>query len=198
MGLELEYLDGQTPIDDDEKLDLRIPSITMRAELDEFEQLNILSAMEWTLMRSFTAAEVLTEQFVRALHARMYGDVWRWAGEFRRSNKNIGVDKHEIGVALRTLIDDCRYWIANGTYDRDEVAVRFKHRLVAIHCFVNGNGRHARLMADVLVSRVLGGPVFTWGGRSLADGGAARESYLGALRAADAGSIAPLLAFARS
>lgn len=198
MGLEFEYLDGQTPIDDDEKLDLRIPSITMRAELDEFEQLNILSAMEWTLMRSFTAAEVLTEQFVRALHARMYGDVWRWAGEFRRSNKNIGVDKHEIGVALRTLIDDCRYWIAHGTYDRDEVAVRFKHRLVAIHCFVNGNGRHARLMADVLVSRVLGGPVFTWGGRSLADAGAARDSYLGALRAADAGSIAALLAFARS
>jgi Fic-DOC domain mobile mystery protein B len=198
VGLVLEYLDGQTPIDEDERQDLLVPAITTRAELNEFEQLNILAAMEWTLSRSFAASEVLSEHFVRTLHARMYGGVWHWAGKFRRSNKNIGVDKREIGVALRTLIDDCRYWIGNGTYDRDEVAVRFKHRLVAIHCFVNGNGRHARLMSDMLVSRVLGGPVFTWGGRSLADEGAAREAYLGALRAADAGSIGPLLAFARS
>lgn len=198
MGLDLEYINGQTPIDEDEKQGLLIPTITMRSELDEFEQQNIENAVQWTMSRSFSASEILDEDFVCMLHRRMFSDVWKWAGEFRRSNKNIGVDKFQIGIELRNLLDDCRYWIEHSTYPPDEIAVRFSQRLVLIHCFPNGNGRHSRLIADVFVEKVLERPVFTWGSVTLTHRGAARSAYLDALRSADKGDVAPLIAFARS
>jgi len=198
MGLNLTYIEGQTPLDEDEKQDLLIPTISTQGELDEFEQQNIESAVQWTMFHASSADEIFTEQFVRRLHQRMFGDVWSWAGSFRRTNKNIGVDKFEIGIALRKLLDDARYWIDHETYDGDEIAVRFKHRLVHIHCFANGNGRHSRLMADVIVEDIYDRSPFTWGRGSLRKKGEARSMYLAALRAADEGDIAPLLEFARS
>lgn len=115
MGLDIEYQEGQTPLDEDEKDGLLIPSVTTRGELDEVEQRNIEEAIRWTIERrkKFTVDEILTEQFVQELHAKMLGGVWRWAGSFRKSNKNIGVDKYEIGIELRVLLDDCKYWIDN-------------------------------------------------------------------------------------
>ena len=111
MGLDLEYIDGQTPLDEDEKEGLLINTISTRAELDEFEQQNIEQAIQWTLMRNFKQQDVLTESFIIGLHKRMYGNVWKWAGEFRKTNKNIGVDKWQITVELRNLMDDAKYWI---------------------------------------------------------------------------------------
>jgi Fic-DOC domain mobile mystery protein B len=143
MGLDLAYQEGQTPLDDDEKEGLRIETIATREELDEFEQMNIEQAVEWTMKRSLKYNAILTEDFVQKLHKRMYGDVWAWAGEFRKTNKNIGVDKWQIGTDLHNLLDDAKYWIENGTFSPDELAIRFKHRIVSIHCFPNGNGRHS-------------------------------------------------------
>ncbi|MBI5648214.1 MAG: mobile mystery protein B [Ignavibacteriae bacterium] len=197
MGLNLEYIAGQTPIDEDEKYGLLIPTLTLRSELDEFEQQNIENAIQWTMSRSFTVSEILTEDFVRRLHLRMFSDVWKWAGDFRRTNKNIGVDKFQIGIELRNLLDDCRFWIEHETYPADEIAVRFSHRLVLIHCFPNGNGRHSRLIADVLIEKALERPIFTWGSVTLTQQGVARKEYLQALRSADKGDVAPLIAFAR-
>lgn len=113
MGLELEYADGQTPLDEDEKEGLLIPTIATRAELDEFEQQNIEQAIQWTLGRTFKFNTVFTEDFVKLLHKRMYNDVWVWAGEFRKTNKNMGVDKWQIPIELRYLLDDVRYWNEN-------------------------------------------------------------------------------------
>lgn len=128
MGLEMEYRDGQTHLDEDEKEGLLVPFITTKKELDEIEQRNIEKAIRWTLERRkrFTAQEILTEEFVRELHRRMLGDVWSWAGSFRNSNKNIGVDKYKIGITIRMLLDDCKYWIDNNAYPSDEMAIRFK------------------------------------------------------------------------
>lgn len=201
MGLDnIQYEPGQTPLDPDEKDELLIPTVTTHAELDEVEQRNIEEAIRWTLERRkrFTVKEVLSEQFVMELHKRMLGDVWRWAGSFRNSNKNIGVDKYQISIDLRVLLDDCQYWIDNKTFADDEIAVRFKHRIVSIHCFANGNGRHSRLMADVIIEKVFGKPVFTWGSQDLIHNGIFRTSYLTALREADKGNIEPLIQFARS
>jgi len=198
MGLKLEYLEGQTPVDDDEKDGLRIPTIATRNELDEFEQQNIEQAIQWTLNRSFKAELILTENFIKNVHKRMYGDVWTWAGEFRRTNKNIGIDKWQIPTALRHLLDDTKYWIRNNCYQPDEMAVRFKHRIVSVHCFPNGNGRHSRLMADIIVEKVFKRQVFTWGAANLVKSGDARTEYLKAIKAADNGTIEPLLKFARS
>lgn len=198
MGLDLAYQEGQTPLDDDEKEGLRIETIATREELDEFEQKNIEQAVEWTMKRSLKYNAILTEDFVQKLHKRMYGDVWAWAGEFRKTNKNIGVDKWQIGTDLHNLLDDAKYWIENGTFSPDELAIRFKHRIVSIHCFPNGNGRHSRLMADIIVSKVFNQPVFTWGAASQLKGSEARAEYLKAVRAADSGEIKLLIKFARA
>ncbi|MBI4417575.1 MAG: mobile mystery protein B [Ignavibacteriales bacterium] len=197
MGLDLDPSSAETPLDEDEKEGLLITTITTRRELNEFEQLGVEKAVGWTRRRRIALNEILTEAFVRALHKRMFEDVWRWAGEFRTSNKNLGVDKNEIRTELRKLLDDCTYWIDRKVFSADEAAVRFSHRMVTIHPFANGNGRHSRLLADILASHGLGRPVFSWGSANLASTGIARTAYLKALRAADQNKYAALLEFAR-
>jgi Fic-DOC domain mobile mystery protein B len=198
MGLNLEYIDGQTPLDEDEKEGLLIPTIATRSELDEFEQQNIEEAMQWIVSRSFKSDTIFTEQFLKNLHKRMYAHVWKWAGTFRKTNKNIGVDKWQISVALRALLDDALFWIENNTFSPDEIAIRFKHRIVAIHCFPNGNGRHSRLFADIIIEKIYDKPVFTWGTGNLVNEGNVRKKYIKAIIEADNGNYFPLLEFARS
>jgi Fic-DOC domain mobile mystery protein B len=190
----LEPDDAATPLTPEEMRDLIPAHIAYRSELNEAEQENIARAQEWAL--GPRRRDLLSEKFAGALHRRMLGDVWRWAGRFRTSQRNMGIDYWLIPTELRKLLDDTKAWIEFKTYPADEIAVRFHHRLVLIHPFPNGNGRHARLMADLLIMR-LGGERFSWGRESLRDPGIARQQYIAALRAADNHDIAPLLAFAR-
>ena len=127
MGLELKYEEGQTPLEEEEKEGLKIKSITTQAELDEFEQLNIEKAVEWTIHAKLKSEKILTEKFVKDVHKRMYGHVWKWAGEFRTSEKNIGIRWTQIGIELKKLLNDTKYWIENNSYSPDEIAIRFKH-----------------------------------------------------------------------
>lgn len=180
------------------ELILLIPAIATRGELNEFEQQNIEKAVQWTMGLSYKPDTVFTEAFVRMLHKRMFADVWAWAGEFRKTNKNIGIDKWQIPAELRNLLEDVRFWHEYSTYPPDEIAVRFKHRMVSIHCFSKGNGRHSRLMADIIIKRIYNQPVFTWGGASLSSEMDARATYLHAVKAADTGDYSLLLAFVRS
>jgi len=198
MGLDLACIDGQTPLDEDEKEGLLIPTISTHAELNEFEQQNIEQAIQWALIRSFKPETVFTEGLICNVHRHMYGKVWAWAGEFRKTNKNIGVDKWQIPTELKNLLDDAKYWVANNTYDSEEMTIRFKHRIVSIHCFPNGNGRHSRLMADILITKIFKQPVFTWGIGNLIKPGDTRANYLTAIKKADNGDIQPLITFARS
>jgi Fic-DOC domain mobile mystery protein B len=198
MGLDLDYTGGQTPLDEDEKEGLLIPTIATREELDEFEQQNIEQAILWTLRRSMKTEKILSEDFIKSMHWRMYCNVWTWAGEFRKTNKNIGVDKWQIPVELRSLLNDIKFWHANNVYSPDECAIRFKHRLVRIHCFPNGNGRHSRLMADIVINKIFKQPVYTWGSGSMAKHGEQRTNYLKSIKAADNGDFLPLILFART
>lgn len=198
MGLNLIYNDGQTPLDDDEKEGLLIKFISTRGELDEFEQQNIEDAIQWILTRKFKPEQILSESFIKDLHKKMYGRVWKWAGEFRKTNKNIGVDKLEIPIELRTLIDDAKYWLEHNVYGSDELSIRFKHRIVSIHCFPNGNGRHSRMIADIIIEKIFNQPVFSWGSESHYADMESREHYLKAIRNADKGEYDLLLKFARS
>jgi Fic-DOC domain mobile mystery protein B len=189
-----EQDDAATPLEPEEREGL-IPSyITLRRELNEAEQRNISEAQRWAFSRRRNA---LDEVFLRRLHQRMLGDVWRWAGEYRTTARNIGIEAWQIGTQLRQLLEDVRYWVDHATYPADEIAVRFHHRLVWIHPFPNGNGRHARLSADLLAVQ-LGQKPFTWGRVSLVEAGETRRRYIAALRAADNHDIAPLLEFMRS
>ena len=186
--------DAATPLTPEEMRELIPAHIAYRRELNEAEQENIARAQDWALGRN---RDPLSEKFVKSLHRRMFGDVWRWAGKFRTSERNLGIAFYEIPVALRQLLDDSRAWIEFRAYSSDEIAVRFHHRMVQIHPFPNGNGRHSRLIADLLAMR-LGRDRFTWGRESLRDAGAMRQRYIAALRAADNHDIGPLLTFARA
>jgi Fic-DOC domain mobile mystery protein B len=197
MGLKIIYIKGQTPLDEDETDGLLIKTISTRGELDEFEQTNIQQAIEWTLRDKFTKDQILTEDFLLLAHKRMFSDVWEWAGTKRKSNKNIGVDKHQISVEIKKLIEDCKFWIENNTYIPDEIAIRFSHRLVKIHVFPNGNGRHSRLIADIMISNIFNKPVFTWGKSDLSRNNANRNEYLEAIYDADKGILQPLIDFSR-
>jgi Fic-DOC domain mobile mystery protein B len=190
-------VDGQTPLDEDEAAQILRRAITTRGELDTIEQENIAQAVQWASGRKRSSDAVLDEPFLRRLHKRMFGDVWRWAGTYRQTARNIGVDAWMIPQEVAVLIGDSRYWVEHNTYESIELSVRFHHRLVAIHPFPNGNGRHSRLAADLLIASIDGEPL-TWGSRLELDGAAIRARYLAALRLADAGDLADLIGFARS
>jgi Fic-DOC domain mobile mystery protein B len=187
--------DDATPLTVEEQRELIPSHISNRRELNEAEQENILRGQDWALRRR--KPDLLNEKFITDLHRQMLGEVWRWAGDFRRSERNLGIPFYEIQAALRHLLDDTKTWIEYKSYPPDEIAVRFHHRLVAIHPFPNGNGRHARLMADLLVMQ-LGGERFSWGRANLRDAGTMRAQYITALKAADNHDYSALLAFARS
>jgi len=186
--------EGATPLDPDERTGLKFKHVTTRNQLDELEQVNIEVGLRWLARRR--NGDVLTEGFVRDLHRRLFGDVWEWAGTFRQNEKNIGVDPLQIAVQLRMLLDDARYWAEHGTYTPLEAAARFHHRLVQIHLFPNGNGRHARITADVFLEECFGHPPIDWtAGHDLQSMNERRNEYIAALRAADAGEFGRLLAF---
>jgi Fic-DOC domain mobile mystery protein B len=198
MGLELVYQDGQTPLSEEEKDGLLIKTITTHGELDELEQLNIEKAIEWTIKTKFKKDKILTEEFIKLLHKKMFGNVWSWAGEFRKSEKNIGVKWIMVGIELKALLNDTKYWIENNTYPNDEIAIRFKHRLVNIHCFPNGNGRHSRIMADIIMESILGNEPFTWNQSNMVKADQTRKNYINAIREGDQGNIQPLIDFAKN
>lgn len=198
MGLTIEYIEGQTPLDDDEKEGLRIPSITTREELDEFEQLNIEKAIQWTFGKKISVEQLFSEKFIKELHKRMYGEVWKWAGTFRTSEKNLGIKNYLIAIELKQLLDDAIFWKENNTYSPAELAIRFKHRLVSIHCFANGNGRHSRLMADLIMEKIYDSTFFSWGSSNLVKATETRSNYIQAVRKADNNDIEPLISFAKS
>ncbi|MBN1436860.1 MAG: mobile mystery protein B [Sedimentisphaerales bacterium] len=191
-----EYPEGATPIDVNETEGLLLTHITTRIELDRWEQDNINEALAW--IEANKPKDVLNESFMKRLHKRMFGNVWKWAGAFRQTEKNIGVLWYVISVELKKLCEDTKYWIVNETFSADEIAVRFHHRLVSIHAFPNGNGRHARLATDILLENVLCQPVFTWGSANLARSGDDRKRYVESLIAADRGDYEKLLKFVRS
>lgn len=186
--------DGATPLDPDELEGLKFQHITTRSELDELEQVNIEQGLRWLSRRR--KSDVLNEKFVRDLHTRLFGDVWNWAGAFRLTEKNIGIDPVQIAVQLRYLLDDARYWVEHKTFEPLEAAARFHHRLVQIHCFPNGNGRHARIMADVYLQEEWNHPPIDWaGGFDLMKDNTRRNDYIAALRRADKNEFEKLLNF---
>jgi len=192
--LIFDYPDGATPLDPDEIEGLKFKHVETRGELNQLEQQNIQDGLKW-LERQKSTPKILSEAFVRRLHKELFGNVWSWAGNFRFSQKNLGVDPANIGVELRILLDDSSYWIEHGTFEHLEFAARFHHRLVKIHAFTNGNGRHARILTDVVLDRLLEKPWLGWGNASLDDHGEVRSAYINALRQADKEDYGPLIAF---
>ena len=197
--MEFDYPIGATPLSKDQANDLILTHITTREELNIWEQQNIYEAVEW--LNKTKPRDILNEAFVKKLHKRMFGNVWKWAGKFRLEElreTNIGVPCYRIPEDLHNLFANVKAWIERESYSTDEMGVLFHYHLVSIHLFPNGNGRHARLMGDLLNENVLGQPAYTWGGADLSAAGDLRDRYIQALKAADRYDYTPLLKFARS
>jgi Fic-DOC domain mobile mystery protein B len=194
VAVKLDYPEGATPLDPNELGGLKHKHITTQGELDELEQANIASGLQW--LGRMRPRDVLTDVFAMELHRRLFGEIWSWAGSLRMTGKNIGVDPAQIAVQLRGAMDDARYWADHQTYHPVEMAARLHHRLVWVHPFVNGNGRHARIMADVVLDRIHAvGPIDWTAGADLQKMNDRRAAYIAALKAADNHDFAPLLTF---
>ena len=190
----VDYPNGATPLHPDELDCLKFKHVSTKRELDQLEQAGITEGLKW--LDKQRNPDVLTEAFVLELHKRLFGSVWKWAGTFRRTEKNIGVDPIQVAIQLRQLLDDAKYWVEHGIYSPKELAARFHHKLVFIHLFPNGNGRHARIMADALLTKLLNKPAIDWaGGYRLEAMNERRNQYIAALRAADRHDFSVLLEF---
>jgi Fic-DOC domain mobile mystery protein B len=187
--------DGHTELSEDDRHGLIPAYIATRGDLFDAEQRNIANAL--LRRRPPTPAQLLDEQYLRRLHRAMFREVWAWAGRYRTHETNIGIAPHRIATDVALMLGDARAWIEHDTYVPDELAVRFHHRLVAIHPFPNGNGRHGRVAADYLI-RGLGGRAFSWGARSDLETPGLRLAYRRALEQADAGDVTALIDFARA
>jgi Fic-DOC domain mobile mystery protein B len=185
--------EGATPLDPDEREGLRFRHVTTREQLNELEQANMEQGLAWIARRR---GDIFDDAFARDLHWRLFGDVWDWAGKYRMTEKNIGIDPVQIPMQLRALLDGARYWVVHGIFSPLEAAARFHHRMVQIHLFANGNGRHARIAADIMLEDHYDHPPVAWaGGYDIQADNQRRAHYISSLRAADAGDFGPLLAF---
>lgn len=197
MALGEVHAPGATPIDPDELAELIPDHISTQSELNEWEQANIVRGQEWALgSRRSSYRTILSDSFLRDLHNRMFDLTWKWAGAYRRSAKNIGIDWPQIPEQVRVASENAQFWIENEIFQPVELVVRFHHRLIVIHPFPNGNGRHGRLVADLLLMRHFDTERLPWGGHSLVEASGIRDRYLAAMRAADKGDFASLLSFA--
>jgi Fic-DOC domain mobile mystery protein B len=199
MALKGAHAPGATPLTEEDLEGLKAPSVRTHSELNQVEAANIVRGQEWALRARLARMPlILSDQFIQRLHKRMFGDVWRWAGEYRPTDTNIGVPHLQIRQALRQSFFEAQGWLEHNAYAPDEFVVRLHHRVVSIHPFRNGNGRHARMLAHVVMVRHFKMEPLPWGDSQLRHADRNRDAYLDALRAADHRDIAPLLAFARS
>ena len=150
--MKFVYPNAATPYNQDDQAALIPKHITTQQQLNEWEQENIIFGERWLFSRKHK--DLLSISFLKKLHKKMFDRTWIWAGDFRRHNTNIGVSFPHIQECLANLLADVAYWVESGTFPLDEIAACFHARLVFIHPFSNGNGRHARLLTDAFLKNM--------------------------------------------
>jgi len=196
MGLTGAHAPGATPLEPDDIVGLIPAHVTTQGQLNEFEESNILKARLW-LRRLRARRDPFDFSFALELHRRMFGDIWTWAGTLRRRETNIGVAAERIAVQLKQLLENTRVRMDSEPNAIEQIATELHHKLVSIHPFVNGNGRHARMLTDAVLE-AKGRKSFSWGQNSVEKAGPVRGAYISALQAADRGDYAPLSKFVRT
>jgi len=185
--------ENATPVEDASGL---IPThITTKEQLNEWEVNNILKAAERYLTKRLK--RIITVDFIKKVHKDMFDDTWEWAGQFRKRDLSIGVDWHKIQVEVKKLADDIEFW-GKGKSDLNifEQSIRIHHRLVKIHPFLNGNGRHARMIADIfLYSCRHKMPI--WPSHEIISSTDIRKRYINVLNKADKNDYRPLEKFTK-
>lgn len=192
---------GATPVDEESREQLQPPhhGIKTLAELNALEAGNIARGLLWLRLELPSTDDLLDQYVLRQVHRYMFGDVWTWAGAIRVREMSIGIAPDQIQEQWKMILDDTKWHVENRTWSPAETVLRAHHRTVQIHPFVNGNGRHARLIADELAESLgLGPDAFSWGRQLDVDTGDMRAEYLSALRRMDEDrdDAGPLVEFA--
>lgn len=191
---------GATPLNADELKGLLIDTISTQAELNFAEQQSIIESSKW--IYSTNHKNILSDIFFRKLHRKMFESIWDWAGIYRASEKNIGIEPYKIAGEIKKLCDDCEYWIKHNTFDWPELAARFHHKVVWIHPFANGNGRFARILTDILLKEhrqlLLSWGRNTFNGDDFMSESKLRAEYIASLREADNKKFQRLIEFIKS
>ncbi|EKE80646.1 mobile mystery protein B [Idiomarina xiamenensis] len=191
--------DGATPLTPDDMQNLRHRHIETREQLNELEAANILQGQRWAAqLKSPTLARIFDLLFVTDLHNALFGEVWVWAGSFRLRELNIGVEPKNIAIDLHNFLEDAKCWIEFRHYDNLEISARIQHRLVQIHPFVNGNGRHSRIFTDIVRVYLLDEKPMKWANAKLENMTEERAAYISSLRKADRGDFSEFLNYLQS
>jgi Fic-DOC domain mobile mystery protein B len=203
MALIGAHAPGATPLrpEDVERLRPELRWVKTLEQLNPLEAANIAECEKWAqTSRLFTLPEFLATTRMERVHREMFDEVWLWAGEIRTHELEnaFASPAHRVRTDLEVLWGDARYWLEQQSFAPDELAVRLHHRLVKVHPFANGNGRHARLVVDFLLERHFGLERLRWGGMSLGEEGFGRATYISALQRADQNDYQPLLEFCRA
>lgn len=190
MALIGEIIAGRTSLTVQDLQGLKLPFVKTRAQLSAVEGPNIVSGKQATLTsRKSRVPNMLSVEYLRELHSRMFNDVWDWAAQIPSTELQNEFAASVPGIRPQLSIlyaDAIEYWLNDKRMTPEEFAVRVHHRVVKIHPFRNGNGRHSRLLADLLLSENFGLETFTWGGSAqLGAGDLYRQPYLEGLKAAD-------------
>lgn len=131
---------------------------------------------------------------LKALHVVAFGDVHPWAGKFRRPGQEVQAgtlvcsDAKDIVHDLRVINREMsRYPIKGSKKHVAEIIAYYHAALIAVHPFLDGNGRIGRLIMADQMERLLGLAL---------DRGLPRGEYIAALRqATDAGDLKALSNF---
>lgn len=187
-------LPGETPIDDISGL--RVKGISTRAQLNAAEAENVLKAtLKYLASRPSRRTAPFSVAWMLKLHREMFGHVWSWAGEIRTCDLNIGVPYFQVRQELYNLAEDLATWRKFG-HDFVEQAARLHFRSVRIQPFLNGNGRWARMLANILLKQNRS-PIVEWPEEVIGTESTVRNEYIAAIKEADGGDDEPLIALHR-
>ena len=182
-----------TYIDDISGLLLNISKHYTLQELYIYEAKNITKAtLKYLSAKPDKKLAPFDYEWLLQLHYEMFGDVWEWAGKPRKVELSIGIKAYMVPMELKKLVDDLIYWQEHKTFNTIEIASKIHHRAVQIHPFKNGNGRWARMLANIYLKQNGLAPT-KWNENLLSKENPHRDKYITALKKADKGDYTELI-----
>jgi Fic-DOC domain mobile mystery protein B len=173
---------------------LKIKSIKTRRQLNEAEFESILRVTKKYLMsKPSQKLAPFTFGWLLELHREILGSIWSWAGEIRTTQKNIGVSANIVTAELGVIAIESEKRHSETGDLVIATAAEFHHRAVWVHPFEDGNGRWARLLANIWLMQH-DQPVIIWPASDLRDTESPiRGEYIAAMKHADLRNYGPLI-----
>jgi len=168
--------------------------IQRKREMDALEAVKLAKATDWAI-RHYSADHRFSAADVCLLHKQWLGEVYSWAGEYRRVNIGKGGFAFAMAAQVSRLMEEFErkvlavYTPCNFN-DPEKIieALAVAHcELVLIHPFRDGNGRLSRLLSTLMALQA-GLPLLDFSGIE----GKARQAYFLAVQASMGNDYEPM------